>query len=211
MMHILWDWNGTLLDDTEAALGALNDILMRRGLHPLTMAFYRDRFSFPVKPFYAEAGVDLAKEDWHALACEYHACYAARPKKLNVEAIAALEQVKATGARQSVLSALRQDLLEEAVVAHGVAPYMDWVYGVDNLDGATKLERARELVARTGVEGLVVIGDALHDKEVADAFGVRCVLCAQGGHSFERLRKVAPTGRTLLESVRLALGEGLKG
>jgi phosphoglycolate phosphatase-like HAD superfamily hydrolase len=50
-----------------------------------------------------------------------------------------------------------------------------------------------------------MIGDSLHDKEVADALGVRCVLCAQGSHAAWRLRAVAPTGDTLLDAVRLAL------
>ena len=50
-----------------------------------------------------------------------------------------------------------------------------------------------------------MIGDAVHDKEVADTLGVRCVLCAQGSHSAERLRAVAPTGGTLLEAIAIAL------
>ena len=52
---------------------------------------------------------------------------------------------------------------------------------------------------------VVLIGDALHDKEVADALKVRCVLCGQGSHAAWRLREVAPTGDTLLEAVDLAL------
>lgn len=33
MLHtILWDWNGTLLDDVEVALAAMNEMLARRGL-----------------------------------------------------------------------------------------------------------------------------------------------------------------------------------
>ena len=53
----------------------------------------------------------------------------------------------------------------------------------------------------------VLIGDALHDKEVADALGVRCVLCAQGSHAAWRLRAVAPTGDTLMETLDLALAQ----
>ena len=56
------------------------------------------------------------------------------------------------------------------------------------------------------LSNVVMIGDALHDKEVADALGIRCVLCAQGSHSAERLRSAAPTGDTLLAAVDLAHG-----
>ena len=218
MNYILWDWNGTLLDDTQAALDTLNIMLARRGGKPIAMDFYRDHFAFPVKPFYEAIGVRLGDEDWDALAREYHDLYAAQPKRLNFEAFAALERVKAAGVRQSVISALRQDLLDAATTFYGVAPYMEHVYGVDNLDGFSKIDRARELLARVTssvAEGersslrVTLIGDALHDKEVADALGVRCILCGQGSHAAWRLRQVAPTGDTLMEAVSLALAEVL--
>ena len=211
MTYILWDWNGTLLDDTQAALDTLNVMLRERGAKPIAMDFYRDHFAFPVKPFYESIGMVLAHEDWDALAQEYHDVYAEQPKALNAETMAALERVRAAGARQSIISALRQDLLDEVTAAFGVAPYMECIYGVDNLNGTSKVDRALELLTKiappTGPQpDVVLIGDSLHDKEVADALGVRCVLCAQGSHAGWRLRRVAPTGETLLEAVSLALG-----
>ena len=208
MTHILWDWNGTLLDDTQAALDTLNAMLARRGGRPISMDFYRDNFSFPVKPFYEAIGVRLGDEDWDALAVEYHDIYAAQPKRLNPESVAALEHARGRGCRQSIVSALRQDLLDAITAELGVSEYMDFIYGVDNLDGRSKTDRARELVAAIGADpaDVVMIGDSLHDKEVADALGVRCVLCAQGSHAAWRLRAVAPTGDTLMESVHMAVG-----
>ena len=213
MTHILWDWNGTLLDDTQAALDTLNIMLARRGGTPITMEFYRDHFAFPVKPFYKSIGVCLENEDWDALAREYHDVYAEQPVRLNPETIAALERVKAAGARQSIISALRQDLLEEITARLGVAKYMDRICGVDNLDGFGKIDRAREMLSslRTSSDrtsSFMLVGDSLHDKEVADALGVRCVLCGQGSHAAWRLRAVAPTGETLLDALDVALGGG---
>ena len=214
MKYILWDWNGTLLDDTQAALDTLNAMLRCRGRTPIEMGFYRDHFSFPCRPFYEQIGMPVPDAEWDALAREYHEIYSAQPVRLNAETLAALERVKAAGVRQSIISALRQDLLDDVTKAFGVAPYMECIYGTDNLDGASKLDRALELMTRlvaTADEGdrflsnVVMIGDALHDKEVADALGVRCVLCGQGSHAAWRLREVAPTGDTLLEAVDLAL------
>ena len=212
MKYILWDWNGTLLDDTQAALDTLNIMLARRG-HvgpPVTLEFFRDHFAFPCRPFYDMIGMHVEDAEWDALAKEYHDLYAEQPKALNCETIAALERVKRSGAKQSIISALRQDLLDEVTARMGVAPYMECIYGVDNLDGASKLDRALELMSRIAPEigeqpDVVLIGDALHDKEVADALKVRCVLCGQGSHASWRLRAAAPTGETLLEAVNLAL------
>ena len=208
--YVLWDWNGTLLDDTQAALDTLNIMLERRGTKPIALKFFRDHFAFPCRPFYDMIGMHVEDDEWDALAKEYHDVYAEQPKKLNRETIAALERVKAAGARQSIISALRQDLLDEVTAQMGVAQYMECIYGVDNLDGASKLDRALELMNRIAPAfgeqpDVVLIGDALHDKEVADALKVRCVLCGQGSHASWRLRKVAPTGETLLEAVDLAL------
>ena len=209
MKYVVWDWNGTLLDDTQAALDTLNAMLAKRGGRSIAMDFYRDHFSFPVKPFYEAIGVRLGDEDWDALAREYHDIYALQPKRLNCETIAALERVKSAGCAQSIVSALRQDLLDAITAELGVAPYMERICGVDNLDGRSKLDRAREMLAdvsagRSGLE-FVMIGDSLHDKEVADALGIGCVLCDQGSHAGWRLRSVAPTGSTLLEAVDIAL------
>jgi len=205
---ILWDWNGTLLDDTQAALDALNAMLARRGKPPIAMDFYRDHFGFPVRPFYERIGIDLAHENWDALAQEYHDAYARQPKRLNAGAAAALALAKARGVRQSVVSALRQDLLDADLAAFGVRGYMAFAYGTDNLDGSSKLTRARDLMARLGnpdPRGVVIIGDAFHDKEVADALGIGCVLHAQGSHAGWRLRQAAPVAETLEDAVRLAL------
>ena len=211
MPYVIWDWNGTLLDDTDCSIAALNAALRRRSLPPVGREWYCEHFAFPVRPFYAKCGIDLAHEDWDALAREYHDAYGRGEKRLNAEAVAALERVKSAGAGQSILSVHEQGLLDAEVDARGVRGYFDFVCGADNLDGGSKVGCARALMARLAERGVspgdvVVIGDALHDKEVADAIGVRCVLCAQGGHSAARLRAVAPTGETLLEALDMAAG-----
>ena len=127
--HIVWDWNGTLLDDTGAALGALNAMLARRGIAAVSMESYRARFRFPARQYYEEIGMPVPDAEWDAIAQEYHDSYDVESASaaLNVEAVAALELARSRGARQSILSALRQDLLEEAVERFGVSGYFDFV------------------------------------------------------------------------------------
>jgi phosphoglycolate phosphatase len=208
-VHLLWDWNGTLLDDTPASVAALNELLSARGLPQIGLDFYRDTFSFPVRDFYAACGVRLEREDWARLAEDYHAAYLRQPRSLQREAIAALRQARQAGLGQSILSAMRQDLLEKEVAAFAVMPWMEHVFGTDNLDGASKVARARQLIARLRAEKgplveCVMIGDSLHDHEVAAAVGARCVLVANGSHAPWRLRAVAPTAETLTEAVAMA-------
>jgi len=196
---VIWDWNGTLLDDTRAAVDALNEMLARRSLPPITIEFYRENFAFPVRPFYEAIGVDLDNEDWDSLAQEYHETYR-RQKGASLAAGAreTIDALHAKGIGQSLVSALEQERLLRDVERFGLAGCFEYVCGTDNLDGASKLDRARDLAERLrtihGREiNLVLVGDALHDKETADAIGARCVLFAGGSHSARRLEAVGPT------------------
>ena len=206
--YILWDWNGTLLDDSAACVGALNRMLAGRGLPPIDLERYRRDFSFPARGFYERIGMRLELEDWDALAKEYHDAYLAEPAVLAADAVEALRLARSLACGQSIISALRQDHLDIATDRYGVREYFDVVRGTDNLDGASKLERAHELVgelAAKGVRNLVLIGDSLHDKEVADAIGARAVLYSGGSHAAERLAPFAPVSASLVGCVRLAV------
>ena len=104
----------------------------------------------------------------------------------------------------------------------GIDGYFERICGSNNLHGASKVVRAREFLAelrsRDAEAKFVMIGDAVHDKEVADAIGIPCVLCAVGSHAAcavgshaaWRLRAVAPTGDTLVDALKLALNAPAK-
>lgn len=207
--RLIWDWNGTLLDDVAAAVGALNRMLVKRGAAPITIEHYRRRFGFPVRPFYAELGVDLAKWDWGEICEDFHNFILEEPQSVRIEALSALELAESVGFRQSVLSALRQDKLERAIQAAGLRRFFDLVYGVDNLDGASKLDRGRELIAAWGPSAVmpVFIGDTLHDAEVAKELGARCVLVSCGHQMPERLAAArCPVVDSLVDAVHVAAG-----
>ena len=210
-IYILWDWNGTLLDDTRAAFDTLNIMLAKRGAKPIEMKFYIDNFAFPVRPFYEAIGMVLENEDWDALAQEYHDIYhAQKSHRLNPLAMDAISAVENADVGQSIISALRQDLLERDTSAFGVRKRMEFVAGVDNLDGESKVARAHKLLEQLrsihpAIRRFVMIGDALHDKEVADSLGIECILCGVGSHAAWRLRKVAPTADDLVKAVNMAL------
>ena len=205
--RLIWDWNGTLLDDVAAAVGALNRMLVKRGARPITIEHYRRRFGFPVRPFYAELGVDLAKWDWDEICEDFHNFVLEEPQAVRPDARDALELAASLGFRQSILSALRQDKLEAALAANSFLGFFDRIFGVDNLDGASKLDRGRELMASLGpsADTPVFIGDTLHDAEVARELGGRCVLVSCGHQMPDRLTAAGcPVASTLADAVHLA-------
>ena len=205
--YIIWDWNGTLLDDVDSAVSALNRMLAVRGLAHTTRDYYRAHFGFPVRPFYAELGVDLAHEDWDRICVDFHRFVDSEPKVLRTDAHAALQLAREAGMRQAILSALREDLLHRDVVAAGIADFFEAIYGVDNLDGASKLSRGRDLVRDlppSAVGALFFIGDTLHDVEVARELGAKCILVDGGHQTADRLTAAGvPVAPTLTAAIQL--------
>ena len=55
--NVVWDWNGTLLNDLETGVQTLNDMFARRGMPAFSVEEYRERFGFPVIDFYRDAGL----------------------------------------------------------------------------------------------------------------------------------------------------------
>ena len=49
--NVVWDWNGTLLNDVKVGVNTLNDMLGRRGLPLLSVEDYKEKFGFPVIDF----------------------------------------------------------------------------------------------------------------------------------------------------------------
>ncbi|MCQ2388995.1 MAG: HAD hydrolase-like protein [Kiritimatiellae bacterium] len=205
-LTIIWDWNGTLLDDVDAVVAALNRMLVSRGAKPTDKTHYRARFGFPVRPFYAELGVDLAKWDWGDICTDFHSFVAAEPQRPRPDAVAALERARALGFRQGVLSAHHEGMLDAALVRFGLRGYFDFVCGTDNLSGESKLDRGRALMARLRAEtprtSFACVGDTQHDAEVARDLGVECLLVSGGHQTDERL---AATGFPVVPSLLAAV------
>jgi phosphoglycolate phosphatase len=188
--HVIWDWNGTLLDDTQAGVNAVNGMLRVRGLPLLDLVQYRDLFGFPVRHFYEAIGFRLECEDWDAMAREFHDLFLSEPGlQLHREATGALQRFSDAKIGQSVLSASEQTILERMLASFGVSHYFAHICGVDNLYGHSKLDLGRTLLEMLAIPRgqILLIGDSLHDHEVASALGVQCLLVAQGHQSYARL------------------------
>ena len=60
--NILWDWNGTLIDDVGVALEAVNIMLERRSLPKINIGQYYSYVDTPIIRFY-EKCFDMTKDD----------------------------------------------------------------------------------------------------------------------------------------------------
>ncbi len=204
LKHVIWDWNGTLLDDVDACVGAINRMLAPRHLPMIDRDMYRRVFDFPVIRYYERLGFNLAEEDWDAVAVEFHGHYGelARGARLRAGVADVLQGLSRAAIPMSVLSACETSILARMLSEHGIADRFVHVFGLDNLQAASKLDLGKVLVRDLALlpGEMVLIGDTNHDHDVAIALGIRCVLMT-GGHQHEdRLRatEILPSPSDLL-------------
>ena len=200
-MQIIWDWNGTLLDDAAACVKTINCMSQARGLRQIALLEYRQLFRFPVHHFYTALGYDLANEDWDKLADEYHACYRAATGQaaLRDGALALVHRLHNKNYAQAVLSACEQSLLQTMLHRYDLVGFFNPVIGADNMDGASKEGLALRLQAqlKSRPDETLMIGDTDHDAHIAQQMGWHCVLLADGYQATDLL---LATGAPVCES-----------
>jgi len=191
--HVVWDWNGTLLDDVQACVDAINILLAHRSLPTVSRQQYLDVFDFPVRNYYLRIGFNLDKEDWHSLAVEYHRAYALTSANcpLREGAIQTLDRFRGAGIALSVLSACEISLLRKMMRERGILDYFEHVYGLSDLYAHSKVSLGHSMLEKAGLprHSTLLVGDTLHDFEVAAALGVPCLLMSGGHQSEVKLRR----------------------
>ena len=208
--YILWDWNGTLLDDLELNLSVENTLLTRRGLSTLaSRAFYLEHFGFPIQQFYEKVGFDFKKESYAAVSEEYVALYEAglSGAALFDDVLPALTRLSSCGVRQGIISASEHDRLVEEVRRFEIADRFICILGSENNLGKSKVHVALDWLRQNAVDPATVafVGDTIHDKETADALGCDCFFVARGHNARHRLEA---TGCPVFDSIA-ALSERL--
>ena len=68
MKHIIWDFNGTLLNDAQLSVDLDNDVFDQIGVPRITLEDYRNNMTMPVRDFYPRVGVDYTKYSYEEIA-----------------------------------------------------------------------------------------------------------------------------------------------
>jgi phosphoglycolate phosphatase len=189
--HIIWDWNGTLLDDNWLCVEVMNTLLSSRNLPLLTLGRYRDIFDFPVQDYYEKLGFNFDKESFEIVGMDFMIRYNERQKecRLHEDAVSSLKCITENGYRQNVLSAREQNELRQETINLGVSGYFDKVNGLDDHYAHGKTDVGIRLLKELKVEKkkILFIGDTCHDAEVAKELGIDCILIPNGHQSEQRL------------------------
>lgn len=213
MRHIIWDWNGTLLNDIEIILQATNAYSKTIGRDSIDLQTYRSHNVRPFRLLYERlAGRTLEDDEVTAISQAFGEKYMALlpEAQLADDATDALEMARRAGISQSLLSLWTHDDLLELVRKFGVDEYFVLIEGITKFGEGKKYDAlVRHLQSLATVTGglkpddILLIGDVADDAEAAEKAGIDCILVATGMDSRENLEL---TGRTVCDNLADALG-----
>jgi phosphoglycolate phosphatase len=202
LRHVIWDWNGTLLDDAWLCVEVMNELLARHALPAVDAARYEALFTFPVVDYYRRLGFDFARTPFEEVGTAFIHGYQARQHECGLQegAHAVFDLLVKRGVPMSVLSASQQSRLEAQARHLGVEGRFVRLVGLDHHYADGKLELGRQWLQALGVPPgeVLLVGDTDHDLHVAQQLGLECLIVPSGHQSRERL---AATGATLASSL----------
>ncbi|MBN2247021.1 MAG: HAD family hydrolase [Candidatus Aminicenantes bacterium] len=189
--HILWDWNGTLLDDVDLCIDAINLLLKEYKLPYLSKDNYRRIVDFPIVNYYQQLGFNFNEKAFEEIGSEFMEIYRAkwRDCRLQPDAEKVLKWFQNQGLPQSILSATEINLLKQGVEHFKVREYFQELTALNHQFATSKIELGKKLVEKLKVppSRLLLIGDTLHDFKTAQAIGADCLLLSCGHHPPELL------------------------
>jgi phosphoglycolate phosphatase len=189
--HIIWDWNGTLFDDAWLCLDIINGLLSKRALPTITAEQYEHAFGFPVTEYYRKIGFTFDQEPFEQISTAFIMEYERRRASCQLRSGAqrAINQFKHAGFSQSIISASKQAFLDGAVDQFDIRDRFTSISGLDNHHASGKLDLALNWITFTNIDPqeILLIGDTIHDYEVAQLIGVDCILIYSGHQNKERL------------------------
>ncbi len=190
--HIIWDWNGTLLNDVNASLSSVNDMLDLRGMPHIGLDFYKECIGVPIRKFYDRV-FDMGKEDYSIIIKQYNEGYLKHLEACSLTdgAREAIGYFASCGMHQAVVSSSNNDQLCMNIKKYGLDGCFDAVLGSADFYAGSKIDRARKYLAETGGESgkILVIGDLEHDADMASELGADCVLLTSGHEHISRLKR----------------------
>jgi phosphoglycolate phosphatase len=203
--HVIWDFNGTLLDDVRCCVDTLATLLAERGLPLLSEHAYRELFGFPVRDFYVALGFDFEREAFDSVSATFIARYLERLEHAqpHPRALAVLATLAERGMQQSVLSAMEHVLLHGLLARYGLGQHLTHARGLSDLNASSKVQLGVELMANLSLppDSVLLVGDTLHDHETAEALGCHCLLVAHGHQHRTRLERALPRASRTTEVV----------
>lgn len=187
---LVFDYNGTLIDDRWLCLELLNKMLRSSGHPEVSEERYLEIFTFPIIDYYRKAGFLFppeGKDDFDGLAKGFDQEYRVRFKECSLFPDVIETLTKYRGRKRLILlSATKTSSLIEQAKTLGILSYFDGVIGIGDIFAKSKLEEAKlyfSLHSEIDLASTLFIGDTVHDVEVGKALKGQTAVVSRGHQS----------------------------
>ncbi len=192
--YVVWDWNGTLFDDVDVCVSIINNMLYDRQFgKEYTIEKYKEIFCFPIVEYYKNAGLNFDEESFEDLAQIWMDKYSTSSKSCGIHkgVISVLDNISQNGIKQIILSASQKENLIEQVNQFNIINYFDNLLGLDNIYAKSKVDIGQQWAIDNNIDcnEVILIGDTIHDYEVASKLNFECILIQNGHQSKKVLEK----------------------
>lgn len=209
----IFDWNGTLIDDSFANHAGSNATFQVAGRPPITLEQYRATMDFPLIHFYNRNGIDTDTylSQTSAFNDAFMDVYKREQEKANLRhgAMDVLDTLLDSGMTLMILSNHIQEHLEEQLArlhVHGKFKHISGnpVFRSEELTKMNKLDRLKKVMADHfyNASEAFIIGDSLEEPDIAQTLGMKSISVTWGCFSEDRLRK-SPTHHVIHEMSEL--------
>ncbi|MBI2579304.1 MAG: HAD family hydrolase [Candidatus Aenigmarchaeota archaeon] len=196
---VVWDWNGTLIADTQACMDAGNHVIRTYGGTPLPRKTYAATFDFPTIDFYCRQGCDRESlESGYREA--FYGFYAKRASRCRTRQGA--RKALAWLRERSIPSVILSNHLEGDISSHldrlSLTEYFGRILANTEIgvsaSGNNKIYMMRKHLTDTSYNPseTVIVGDSPEDIAIGRELHMRTVAVEDGYFSTPRLRASKP-------------------
>lgn len=191
---LIFDFNGTLIDDCDVCLEILNILCKENNLPLVSKRKYKSIFTFPVSSYYKIVGFDTSSKSFEKIGNRFHEFY----NVLSYQKVKLFKNVNTVLNDLSkkytlvCLSASMQETLLKQLKFYKIDQYFTYIVGLNNNKAHSKKEVACNFIKDNNIDcsKALFIGDSIHDLEVANVINTKCVLLSTGHTAKSRLKKV---------------------
>ncbi len=180
--HIIWDFNGTVLDDAYTSVLAVNEMLKARGLAQTNLEVYKKTLTMPLTEYYKSVGIYT--DDIALLSQEFRKYCKLHEKSSHIfdGVYEVISFAKACGIKNILLSSLYNEHLLEETKKYNISGWFDTISGLSDRNLGSKSDTARAILEKEGIDPkkVLFIGDLVTDAITAKELGADCVLIPNG-------------------------------
>jgi phosphoglycolate phosphatase len=190
--HVVFDFDGTLVDSKDVLIGLYNRLAEKRRYGKLTAENLGELATLSIPERCRRLRVPLYKVPWLAFLVVRAYREAVGSIAFNEGIPELLEELRRRGHQLMILSSNGEGNIRAFLKRHAMEDRMAAVFGGSSMFGKGRKLRTLMKQARLRPDQLVYVGDEHRDVEACKEVGVRAIAVRWGTDSESRLREAGP-------------------